>query len=220
MKSASYASSILSSSSVKLKFSKEKLSNSVSEESSCSRRIWTVFSGISYVSRMVLLPVVSSIWEENVCSVLEESTTVRYPSTRSSRRLRKRVSSWKKPTSGAPGGITSPAMVVERNVLPSMRVRLLTLRGSAFWYTRRGSGYGGDILTSSDWGIRSFALMPRSAPLQLRHRAESLNKERCNPESFVLRRRTLPYSREQFLLACQDCVRILPTRRQSCERFR
>src|SRR5438270_3045704 len=122
---------MLSSSSWKLKFSKEKLSNKVSEESSCARQICTVFSAISYVSRIVLLPVVSSICDANVCSVLEESTTVRYPSTRSSNRLRKRVSSWKKPTSEAPGGITSPATVVERNVLPSIRVRLLTLRGSA-----------------------------------------------------------------------------------------
>src|ERR1051326_460747 len=177
MKSASYASSILSSSSVKLKFSKEKLSNSVSEESSCSRRIWTVFSGISYVSRMVLLPVVSSICEAKVCSVLDESTTVRYPSTRSSNRLRKRVSSWKKPTSGAPGGMMSPETVVERKVLPSIRVRLLTLRGSAFWYTRRGSGYGEGISTSSEWAIRSFALMPQSAPLQPRHHAEFLNRD-------------------------------------------
>ena len=41
--------------------------------------MWTVFSGRSKESRSVILPVVSSIWAENVFSVAEESTTVRWP---------------------------------------------------------------------------------------------------------------------------------------------
>ena len=48
-------------------------------------------------------------------------------------RLRKRVSSWKKPTSGAPGGVMSPETEVEMKVLPSISVRLLDLRGSFDW---------------------------------------------------------------------------------------
>src|SRR5882672_1803069 len=159
---------------------------------------------------MVPLPVVSSICEENVCSVLEESTTVRYPSTRNSRRLRKRVSSWKKPTSGAPGGIMSPATVVERKVFPSIKVRLLTLRGSVFWYTRRGSGYGEAISTSSEWEMISFALMPQSAPSRPHHHAEFPNKDRCNPGSYAPRKKNLPYSRAQRMLEYSRRSRIAP----------
>ena len=46
---------------VRLKFSKLSRSKKISEASSCSRRMCTVFSGRSNESRRVMLPVVSSI---------------------------------------------------------------------------------------------------------------------------------------------------------------